>query len=255
MVSASLHGCTNQHVPDAMAGSARKVAILQSTYLPWKGYFDLIHDVDIFIFYDTAKYTKNDWRNRNIIYTANGKQWLTVPIAADAVNLPINEVRFLDGTWREKHLKSLRYGYKRAKYFSNLEELIEEFYNKRDWARLSDFNQAFIQHVSRQLEIKTIFKRSDGFSIEGDRIGKLINLVKAVGGTSYLSGPAARDYLQGNEHRFSDAGLDLQFKSYLEYPAYTQLRELFEPNVSIVDLIANVGWKAAPDYIWRFKSG
>src|SRR4051812_8183445 len=105
-----------------------KVVILQSNYIPWKGYFDLINDADIFVFYDEVKYTKNDWRNRNKIYTKNGMQWLTIPIHKDAVKQKISEVEMPDNSWQELHHKSLEFGYKSAPYYKQLEPLLTELY-------------------------------------------------------------------------------------------------------------------------------
>src|SRR3954469_1788276 len=94
-------------------GSQMKVVVLQSNYVPWKGYFDLIHDADLFIFYDEVQYTKNDWRNRNRIVTKNGPQWLTIPIPHEAVHQKISEVLLpKDGDWQKLHWKSLFFGYK-----------------------------------------------------------------------------------------------------------------------------------------------
>src|SRR4051812_45940055 len=98
-----------------------KVAVLQSNYVPWKGYFDLIHDVDLFVFYDEVQYTKNDWRNRNRIYTKNGLQWLTIPVSRDSVHQKISEVKLPSNSWREQHWKSLAFGYAQAPHFTQLE--------------------------------------------------------------------------------------------------------------------------------------
>src|SRR3954469_16903743 len=101
-------------------GSQMKVVVLQSNYVPWKGYFDLIHDADLFVFYDEVKYTKNDWRNRNKIFTTNGVQWLTIPISKDAVKQKISQVEIKDNGWQELHYKSLFFGYKSAPFFNQL---------------------------------------------------------------------------------------------------------------------------------------
>ncbi|HWY37017.1 MAG TPA: WbqC family protein [Bacteroidia bacterium] len=228
----------------------KKAVILQSNYIPWKGYFDLIHDADIFIFYDVVKYTKNDWRNRNTIYTKNGKQWLSIPIEASAVKLTINEVEIKDQNWIENHYKSLSLGYKKAPYFNQLDELLSDYYTNYRWKLLSDFNQYIIKDISKRLGLITIFRNAEEFNLEGNKIEKLINILKEVNATTYITGPAAKDYLNGMENLFTESGISLEYKAYPAYPAYRQLTEPFENSISILDLVANLSWEEIPAHIW-----
>src|SRR3954466_7356015 len=101
-----------------------RVVVLQSNYLPWKGYFDLIQNADVFVYYDEVQYTKNDWRNRNRICSKNGVHWLTIPIARDAVRLRISEVPLPDVRWQRDHFKTLTFSYRRAPYFEQIEPLL-----------------------------------------------------------------------------------------------------------------------------------
>ena len=110
----------------------KRVAVLQSNYLPWKGYFDIIHDVDLFIFYDDVQYTKNDWRNRNRIKTPAGPTWLTVPTGTDLHRL-ICEVRLPDPGWQLKHWKSLRQNYSRTPCFEKYEGFFARVYAEARW--------------------------------------------------------------------------------------------------------------------------
>ena len=153
-----------------------KVVILQSNYVPWKGYFDLIHDADVFVFYDEVQYTKNDWRNRNRIYTKNGLQWLTIPVNKEAVNGKISEVK-ISPEWQDLHFKSLYLGYKSAPYFSQLDELINDYLVNKKWDSLKDLNQYLIKRISGLLGIKTQFLDSANYTLSGDKIEKLIDLV------------------------------------------------------------------------------
>ncbi len=228
-----------------------KVVILQSNYMPWKGYFDLINDADIFVFYDVVKYTKNDWRNRNIIYTKNGKQWLTVPVDSKAVNLPIIEVNLNKTEWQKLHFKTLELGYKKAPYYFQLEELMHLFYQENTWQKLSELNQFCIQTICQKLAIKTQFVKAENLEIKGERIEKLIHILKQVNATEYISGPAAKDYLAGNESIFNNNNIVLSYKKYTGYSEYKQLNSPFEHAVSIIDLIANVSWQEMPNYIWK----
>lgn len=229
----------------------KTVVILQSNYLPWKGYFDLANDADIFVFYDTVKYTKNDWRNRNILYTKNGKQWLTVPIAGSAVKQMINEVTLTNDKWQQEHYRSMYYGYKSAPYFTDLDEFINSLYLERSWTNLSELNQSLIKEISKRVGSKTEFVKSEDIAVEGDRINRLIEILKKLNATKYISGPAAKDYLAGSEHIFADNGIELSYKDYSGYKEYKQLNTPFEHGVSIVDVIANVGWQNMPEFIWK----
>ncbi len=230
-----------------------KIVILQSNYIPWKGYFDLIHDADVFVFYDCVKYTKNDWRNRNQIYPKTGKQWLTIPIAASAVHQSIDEVEFVNSTWQELHFKSLYQGYKKAPYFAQLEELLVDYLQQKTWTKLSELNQYLITSISQKMGITTTFRNAREFNIEGDRIARLVNIVTALKGTQYISGLAAQEYLSGNEYLFADQQIELTFKHYPNYPTYQQMAMPFENYVSIVDLIANIQWTDIQEYIWNRK--
>lgn len=227
-----------------------KVVVLQSNYIPWKGYFDLIHDADLFIYYDEVKYTKNDWRNRNKIYSKNGLQWLTIPIQKDAVRLKISEVRLLDSHWQEQHFKSLTIAYRQAPFFDEIADLLEEAYIKRHWTFLKDLNHWYIEKIVALLNVKTKIRDVGEFKLEGDRVGRLLSLLVQVGATEYVTGPSAEDYLRDFQHLFVEHNIVLTYKSYDHYPSYRQLRAPFEPAVSIIDLLANVGIKAAPNYIW-----
>jgi hypothetical protein len=232
-----------------------KVVVLQSNYLPWKGYFDLVHDADLFVFYDQAKYTKNDWRNRNRIYSKNGLQWLTIPIAKSAVKLKISEVRIEDPAWQEMHFRSLYYAYKRAPCFSSIEPLLEECYLQKRWVLLKDVNRFLVERVSRMLGIETRFADSEDYEISGGRVERLVHLLRLVGTSVYVSGPSAREYLDERKELFEEAGIRVVYKDYAGYPVYRQLQEPFEHAVSIVDLLANVGVERAPDYIWKWREG
>jgi len=225
-----------------------KAVILQSNYMPWKGYFDLINDADVFCFYDEVKYTKNDWRNRNRIYSKNGLQWLTIPIDKDAVKLRISEVKMPEG-WEEKHATTLRLSYGRAPQFKQLDELIHEIYSGNKLKFLSEFNQHSIKYISKLAGITTQFVSSSDYSLRGDRVERLLNLLQDLGATEYISGPSAKDYLNGSEYLFLEKGIKLTYKTYGPYKTYEQLAQPYEPAVSILDLIAHVPFSKLKNYI------
>lgn len=227
-----------------------KVVILQSNYIPWKGYFDLIQDADTFVFYDEVQYTKNDWRNRNKIYTKNGLQWLTIPVSKEAVNGKISEVK-LSPEWQELHFKSLYLGYKSAPYFFQLEALITDYLKERKWDSLKELNQYLIQKIARSLGITTQFLDSSHYQLQGNKTEKLIELISQIGGTEYISGPSGMNYLSEATLLFKEKNIELTFKKYPEFLPYKQLHEPFEHAVSILDLIANVELSQIPKYIWN----
>lgn len=231
----------------------KTVAVLQSNYLPWKGYFDLIHDVDEFIFYDDVQYTKNDWRNRNRIHTASGEMWLTVPVG-QAINRRICDVAICQNqNWQEKHWRTLKQIYCKTDYFSLYKDYFEYVYRGRLWHSLSELNQYIIKHIATEcLGIKTTFSDSRLYSAEGQKLNRLLHLLRKACATRYISGPAARVYI--DEHRFKENNIQLLYKSYAGYPEYGQIHPPFDHHVSIVDLLFSVG-PDAPYYIWGWRGG
>jgi hypothetical protein len=230
-----------------------KVVVLQSNYIPWKGYFDLINDADVFVYYDETQYTKNDWRNRNKIYAVNAEQWLSIPIAKGAVKLKISEVQIKDASWQKLHYKSIYHAYKKAPFFSQIESLINEVYLEKKWLSLIELDRYLIEKISAMIGIKTRFVDSKNFDLSGEKVERLINILIQLGATQYISGPAAKDYLTGSEYLFEKNGIELIYKDYSAYPQYKQMREPFVHSVSILDLLVNVGLDEVGDYIWNTK--
>lgn len=228
----------------------KKVAVLQSNYIPWKGYFDIVHEVDLFIFYDDVQFTKNDWRNRNKIKTQHGVKWLTVPVGSPKERL-INQIRPSHNHWPKKHWESIKQSYSKAPFFHLYQDFFFEVYNENKWTNLSELNQYLVKTISEDfLGINTEFKNSHQYSVSGTKLFRLIELLQKAGTKSYLSGPKAKDYV--DEIIFMNAGIQLVYKDYSGYPEYPQLFPPFEHNVSIVDLLFNCG----PDssyYIWGWR--
>ena len=228
----------------------KKVAILQSNYIPWKGYFDLIHDVDLFIFYDDLQYTNRDWRNRNKIKTAQGSRWLSIPVGA-STNRLICEVEMEDARWQRSHWDSLRQQYDKHPYFKLYRPFLESVYLGRQWANLSELNQYLIRYISHDiLRIPTQFRDSREFQLSGQKLDRLLDLVVKSRATRYISGPAAKDYIQ--TERFDELGIELVWKDYADYPEYPQAHPPFEHGVSILDLLFNVG-PESPQYVWGWR--
>lgn len=218
----------------------KKVAILQSNYIPWKGYFDLIASVDEFILYDEMQYTKRDWRNRNKIKTPNGLLWLTIPVIQKDFLQTINGSKISDRTWSRKHFKSLKGFYTKAKYYKFYENLIVDLYDQvESELYLSNINKLFITEICKILGIETKISSSTDYNMGEGKTERLINLCQQSGATEYISGPAAKDYIQ--EELFDQKNIALTWMNYSSYKEYNQLYPPFEHGVSILDLIFNEG--------------
>lgn len=229
----------------------KKVAVLQSNYIPWKGYFDIINDVDLFLFYDEVQYTKNDWRNRNKILTPRGPQWLTLPCGYN-IQRKINEVKFNPSIhWQQSHYQTLRQNYFRAPFFRKYKEFLDYVYMDREWEYLYELNRFLITSIARDfLGVKTVIEGSDSYYSEGRKSQKLMSLLNSAGTDIYVTGPAARNYL--DEESFRREGIRVVWKDYSSYPEYRQMYSPFSHYVSILDLLFNTG-PNAPYYIWGYR--
>lgn len=229
----------------------KKVVILQSNYIPWKGYFDLINDADEFIFYDDVQFTKNDWRNRNLIKTAQGLHWLSVPVGSDGNRL-VCHVEIKDNSWQIKHYKTLVANYGKSPFFEIYQPFLKEIYIDNQWKNLSDLNQFIIRSVSnRFLGIDTVFRDSREMIALGKKQERLLEILRQVDARTYISGPAAKSYI--DPAGFEADKIELVWKDYSGYPAYPQKHLQFEHGVSIFDLLFNVGPKA-PWFIWGWRN-
>ena len=219
----------------------KKISILQSNYIPWKGYFDLIAKSDVFVIYDEVQYTKNDWRNRNLISTLNGPQWLTIPIRQENLAQKIFESKISANNWQRKHISSLQGSYSKAKYFNAFKDKVFSLYeNQSDF--ISEINISFIKAICEMLEIKTQIIDSRELNLMGDRNIKLLDACKKLNADTYISGPSAKNYLQ--EDLFKQEAINVEWMDYSGYNEYKQVFEPFVHGVSIIDLIFNTGAEA-----------
>ena len=226
----------------------KKIAIIQSNYIPWKGYFHIIQKVDHFVFLDTAQYTNRDWRNRNRIKTHEGLKWLTVPTNGTQ-SMKINEVKIDNSTnWREKHLKSLEKSYGKCKYFNKYFELFYNILMKKNWENLSDLNQLLIREVSRMLDINTFFSDSREFKLVEGKNEKIVSIIQQLNGEYYITGPAAKSYV--DPETFKRNNIKLEFMDYSNYPVYNQSWGEFAHNVTILDLLFCEGFNSS-EFIWK----
>lgn len=226
-------------------------AILQPSYIPWRGYFHQIHRSDVFVFYDDVQYDKHGWRNRNRIKTANGPAWLTIPVlnrGCVTENILIKDVEIArDHRWAKKHWTSIRQAYgKRAPHLERYASLLETFYRAPP-RLLADFTIPLTIALARALGIEeTRFVRSSELGVTGERVDRLIRILQRLGVNVYLSGPSARSYI--DPERFREAAIDLEYMIY-DYPEYEQLYPPYDPAVSVLDLLFMQGAEALR-YIW-----
>jgi len=218
----------------------RRVAVIQSNYIPWKGYFDIVNLVDEFVIYDSVQYTRRDWRNRNRVKTPQGLSWLTIPVEVKGnYHQRISETKVSDARWGRRHWRTLSHNYARAPFFREYRPWLEELYLASEEVFLTAVNERFIRSICGLLGIETRISRSPDEEGDGDRTERLVQLCRAAEATEYVSGPTARSYL--DEPRFARAGIAVTYMDYSGYPEYPQLFPPFEHEVSILDLILNTG--------------
>jgi len=220
-----------------------RIAILQSNYIPWKGYFDLMRSVDEFVLFDDVQYTRRDWRNRNRIKTAKGAEWLTIPVQAAGHYLSaIKDVTVSDPSWGTRHWRTIARSYARAPYFDTYAERFERLYAETRELRLSRINRMWLETLCEILGIRTKLSWSMDYEPTPGRTERLVSICRQAGASVYLSGPAAHVYIE--PERFRDAGIALEYFDYSGYPEYDQLFPPFDHFVSVIDLIFNQGPRA-----------
>lgn len=226
----------------------KKVAIIQSNYIPWKGYFDIIRKVDEFMLFDEAQYTRRDWRNRNKIKTPQGVQWLTIPVQVRGkYHQRIAETVVSDPAWADEHLKAIQHNYAKAACFKTAFPALQDLYHQAAAEiHLSKINYVFLRGLCDLLGIRTPLTWSMDYQSAEGKTDRLISLCQQCGANEYVSGPSARAYM--DEALFERSGIKLTYVDYAGYPEYPQLYSPFEHAVSIVDLILNTG-ADAPHYL------
>ncbi len=229
---------------DASATTNTKtVAIVQSSYIPWKGYFDLMAAVDEFILLDDVQYTRRDWRNRNRVKSPTGVRWLTIPVNIKGRYLQrIDETTVNNPDWARAHWASLSAWYRRAPHFEHYREALEGLYLGMRERRLAEINRRFLETLRDLLGIPTKITASSDYAADGVKSERLLGICRAAGARRYLSGPAARAYL--DEELFDAAQVQVRWMSYDGYPEYQQLYPPFDHHVSVLDLLLNVGEQA-----------
>jgi hypothetical protein len=224
-----------------MTGPTRRTAIVQSNYIPWKGYFDMINHVDEFVLLDEVQFTRRDWRNRNRIKTPAGLRWLTIPVESSGrFTQRIDETRIADPSWAVSHWSAIDQAYRRAPHFDAVASSLGPVYESlASEESLSAVNLELLRAVCGMLGIHTPISYSTDFETGDERSQRLLDICLATGATEYVSGPAASGYLDVG--RFERAGIAVAWFDYSGYPAYPQPHGDFEHGVSVVDLLCCTG--------------
>lgn len=213
------------------------VAVHQPQYLPWLGYFEKIYKADTFVFLDIVQYKKNEFQNRNKIKTAQGWQWLTVPVRYK-FPMTIEEVPINNATnWRNKHLQAIISNYSKTPYFEAYCKPIEDIL-QNDWENLTDINRATVELIKNALGIDTKLEDPKEWSLSTDPTGRLVDICKNLNADTYLAGAGGSDYM--DLEQFEKAGIQVEFQAYT-HPTYPQLFGDFEPYMSAIDLLFNCG--------------
>lgn len=223
-------------VPDS-----KTCAIIQSSYIPWKGYFDLINSVDEFVLYDDVQFTRRDWRNRNKIKTPKGAEWLTIPVEVKGkYDQKIRETQVATHDWAEKHYLFFKHVYRKAPHWSDNDQWLKNLYERAaPLDSLSDVNFLFINEICRKLKITTKLHWSSSFLLIDGKSERLLSICQQLEAKKYISGPAAKDYL--DEGLFNSAGVKVDWADYGGYDEYDQLYPPFLHGVTVMDLILNMG--------------
>jgi len=222
----------------------RRTAIVQSNYIPWKGYFDMINHVDAFVLLDEVQFTRRDWRNRNRIKTAAGLRWLTIPVETKGrYTQRIDETRVADGAWAQSHWSAIEQAYRDTPHFDAVAAELGPVYESLGGLELlSEVNLVLLRAVCGMLGIETPISYSTDYATGEDRSQRLLDICLATGATEYVSGPAASGYLDVG--RFERAGVDVRWFDYSGYREYPQLHGGFEHGVSVIDLLFAEGPEA-----------
>jgi hypothetical protein len=222
-------------------------SVMQPTFLPWIGYFDLITQVDTFVLYDDVQFAKQSWQTRNRIPTANGITQLTVPLHHSPLDTLIFDIEIDNRKpWAKKHLKSIFYNYQKAPFFKEIYGFMEDFF-QNDFEMLADMHAHFIRTVAQKIGIYTSIVKSSELRVnKSNRVQRLIDICKKVDAEVYISTAGASDYMQEEDgnYQFNANHIQLLYHNY-QHPVYPTLFHKFTPYMCILDLLFMVGFEGA----------
>lgn len=210
--------------------------ITQSNYIPWKGFFDSLKNVDVFVVYDDMQFTKRDWRNRNLIKTPQGQKWLTIPVEVKGKYFQkIKETKISDKKWNISHWEMIKQNYRLAPCFKEMSDWVEPLYLNCNYDFLTDVNLYFINAICDFFNFNVEIRLSSEFDLAEEKTQRLVDICSCIGITDYYSGPAAKAYM--DETVFLDKSITVHYWDYSKYPVYEQLHPPFVHGVTIFDLI------------------
>ncbi|MDC3379283.1 WbqC family protein [Planctomycetota bacterium] len=225
------------------------VAVLQPSYLPWLGYFDLVALADTFVIYDDVQFDRGGWRNRNRLLGHNGApQWLTVPVQIKGhMSASLREVQLPNDRWAKKHAATLRAVYGRAPHFEWCYPALETFLLGHHYTRLLDLCLEGHRVLADLLGVQTPVRLSSELGFAGaGRTERLVEICRLLGASRYVSGDAARAYM--DEPQWASAQIELAYHGY-PHPAYAQRgKHAFVSHLSVVDALMFAG-PAAQDFV------
>jgi len=214
-----------------------KIAIHQANYFPYAGFFHKINQADIFVIQDDVKFVNRS--NRNKIISSSGYTWINVPIKKGHQSLPIMDVKINNEIlWRKINYKKICAGYNKAKFFHLYKDYFENLYNK-EWKNIFDLNFETIKQVLSWLEIKVKIVIESELGVSGQSTERLVNVCKKLGADTYISGIGGKRYL--DEKLFEKNKIILKYQNYNPIRYLQHMSKSFIPNLSIIDLLANVG--------------
>lgn len=216
-----------------------KIGIHQPNFLPYGGFFRKVMFSDIFVILDNVQFSKNGYINRNRIKTPSGPLWLTVPVQTKGKSQQlINEVEISDNpNWRKKHLRTFEQYYKQTPFFNEVIELLEKCYSL-ETNKLVDLNIRLIENIREFLNLSADLKLASNLQTEGSSTERLVEICEALSGDIYLHGASGDKYMEFTT--FERKGIELRLCDY-NNPPYPQIGEGFEPNLSIIDMLFNIG--------------
>jgi hypothetical protein len=219
------------------------VCIHQPDFAPYLGFFDRLLDTDIFILLDDAQFIHDGWTHRDRIKTPRGEVWVTLPIDRNDKFKPIRDIRLATPAevWQKKVVNLLSENYRKAEHFKPIiTELADTF--QAHAVNLVDLNLAVLDMAYRIFDLSPVTRFASEFSLSTTRNQRLIDLVKAVGGTKYLSGTGALSYLDFD--LFKQNGIEVVVQDF-KHPSYPQLHGDFAPYLSCLDVFFNCGADSA----------
>jgi len=225
-------------------------AIMQPTFLPWAGYFNLMSQVDNFILLDDVQLEKQSWQTRNLLLLNGEAKWVSLPVKRLNLSQSIRETEFLDSSrWSSKLMRSFQQNYGKHIHYTAARDVIDllEF---QPGDTLSSFNEKVIRETAKRLGIRAHIHRAGDLTVSGTRSARLISICEHFDAEEYLSPVGSVDYL--SEDGFTDkTTISLKFQKYEPLPYFQKGSQEFVSHLSIVDVVANLGWDRARQYVLK----